>query len=144
MLERVSSLDVFRAPTNVMAMLIIEEAPVNDYQSVENGHAAVEGQFGNLCSGQLSICIPKLHNSIVFVNVESICHNTVESSLLDGVMDRPRIVEVDGLGKNHGAGFLSSIRRNDKLANISRIAVAAAHRFLGAESQSLEMVKGQA
>jgi hypothetical protein len=81
-----------------MAMLIVEKAPVSRHKRIDDAHGPVEGELGNL--------------------------GCLESSLLERVVDWAWILEMDSLCHDESVGLLGGIVRNNKLADISRVAVA--------------------
>jgi hypothetical protein len=80
-----------------MAMLVVKETPVNDHQSIQDGDATVEGQLGDLSGLKFAICISKFDHGCVIILAGAVGNDAVVSSLLDGIVERARVVQVDGL-----------------------------------------------
>lgn len=83
-----------------MTVLIIQETPEYGDQSIKDRHSTIEGQLGNLSGLKLAIGVAVLDNGIVFLSVVLARQDTVVTGLLDGIVDRGGLVEVDGLGED--------------------------------------------
>ena len=76
---------------------------------VYNSQSSIEGQLSNLCRLKLSICIPEFDDCFVFRRRESICFDTVETSMCNiifywfGVLEMHRLRDDWILGVFWGA-----------------------------------------
>lgn len=103
-------------------MLIVEEAPENSHEEVENGDPSIEGELGYLGTRQLAICIAEFYHSLVVARSILVCEDAVVTSVFDVIFNRLRVLEVNGLGENQVLGLLCRIRRQDKLSNVGLVA----------------------
>lgn len=95
--------------TDVMAVLVVEEAPVTSEQDIYNGHGAIERQLGNLSGGKLAVGVAELDDSIVLAGRPRVGDDAVVSGLLDGEVDRVGVLEVDSLGDDAALGILGCV-----------------------------------
>lgn len=108
--------------TNVMSVLVVEETPKDNNQGIQDGHAAVERELGDLGGRELAVSIAELDNRIVAVCGKCIRDNTVVTRFLDGVVDWNRVVQMNSLGQYQALGLFGGIRGQDELANIGGVA----------------------
>jgi hypothetical protein len=88
------------ALTDVMTVLIVQETPEDGDQSIKDSHSTIEGQLGDLSGLKLAVGVAVLDNGIVFLGVVLARQDTVVTGLLDGIVDRGGLVEVDSLGED--------------------------------------------
>ena len=80
-----------------MTVLVVKEAPVRGHQSIYNRNASIERKLRDQRRRQLTIGIAKLHHSIVFIGREAIQYHTVVTRLLNRIMDRLSVMQVNRL-----------------------------------------------
>lgn len=91
-------------------MLVVEEAPKDSHKEVEDGYASIKGQLGDLGTRQLAVCIAEFDDSLVVGRSVLVREDTVVARVLDIVLDRLRVFEVDGLSLNQVLGLDCRIR----------------------------------
>jgi hypothetical protein len=89
-----------RVLTDIPAMLIVEETPVNSNQGIQDSDGAVKRELGDLRGWKLAIGIPELNDGTILLSNPWIGHNAIITSLLDRVVDIVCILQVNGLGED--------------------------------------------
>lgn len=91
-------------------MLVVEEAPEDSHEKVEDSYSPVEGQLGDLGTRQLAVCVTEFDDGLVVGRSVLVREDTVVARVLDIVLDRLRVFQVDGLGLNQVLGLVCRIR----------------------------------
>lgn len=97
-------------------MLIVKEAPESSHNCVRDRHGTVEGQLGDLCRSQLSVRVSELNNGIVLNAIIRHREHAVVSRLLNHVVCRWRIVQIDRNRLNFALRNIRCIRLEQPLA----------------------------
>lgn len=90
-------------------MLVVEEAPENGDQCVENRYSSVERQFGYLGGWELAKSVAEFDDGSVVVRRVLVRKNAVVACLLDLIFDRLGILQVYCVGEYEVLGLLGRI-----------------------------------
>jgi hypothetical protein len=123
--------------TDIVSVLVVQETPVSREKSIQDTHATIKGQFGDLGSFKFAVSVTVFDYEVVVLGVHHICKNAVVSGLLDSIVDRSSAVEVDSLGEDQTTGLLIDIGMQDELANIGLVAVTLLDEIITAHAESL-------
>lgn len=123
--------------TYIGVVLVVEEAPENSHEEIEDRYSSIKRQLGDLGTRKLAISIAELSDGRILARSELVREDTVIASIFDVVLDRLRVLQVDGLGEDQVLGFLSRVWREDELSNILLFAESGLDVLLLADSSFL-------
>jgi hypothetical protein len=118
-------------------MLVVEKPPVCSEERIQDTHATIEWQFGNLGGFEFTISIAVLDHKVIVLGIDNVREDAVVTSFLDSVVDGCSGIEMDGLGKDDAGGFLVDFGVQDELANVGLVAITLLDEFIAADAESL-------
>lgn len=121
--------DVVLHRQDVGPMSIIEQAPKDCHQGVQNRDAAIEGKLWDLCGGQLSKGIAELHNCLIVGPRVFSRKDAIVSGVLDRIVKWLRILEIHDLGVYNVVGLLVNVGRDDVFAQMGLVTIAGTDVF---------------
>lgn len=121
-------------------MLSIEETPEYCQNSVYYGQAPIEWKLGNLCGWEFSISVSESNDRLIVVTGVPIGSYAIIACLLNGIIDRSWIIEVDCLCYDEIVRDFGGIGSQDELSKFCTVAEIVVHVLLVANILSLDNI----